>query len=142
MSPLQLSASALPHSWVPAAESVTHDLAVMYSGPVEASAVTADRNWQWESMGDGLIAVGMTGPVAFLTGNGFRIDARFGEAAVVLAHLVQDHLAGYEYALWPAYENAGRVTRTLTPGLRDGTAVWLARGGAVWVPIGGLRADV
>lgn len=61
------------------------------------------------------------------------------EATVHLADAVQTDLAGYRFTLWPAYETDGRVVRTLTPELRNGTAVWVTQDGGSYAGIGMLR---
>lgn len=112
----------VPEQWTAAFSAVARDLRYRRYG---RSISFAHVGWELRVSGDFSVEIGIVGGAGAdiggcLVGQGFMLDASVAQATVWVASTVQDDLSGYEFVQWPS-----DGWRLLSPGLRDGVAVWV-----------------
>lgn len=127
----------LPSQWANAIRRVSDDLTVRRTAhPVDVDGLI----WDLEFSSTDTVAIGMHSASpghfsTFLISNDFSRTSSTEQCTAWVAQTLQDHLAGYEYVLWPSATDG-----TYSPAVLDDHAVWTAPTSQVVARIGELRA--
>jgi hypothetical protein len=113
----------VPAQWASALAAVSQDLQCRRHGRTISFDAVA---WELTAHADGTVYIGMArlgdgcDLYGFARGMNYTLDTTAAQAAVWIAEVIQDELAGYEFVQWPVDGQ-----RIFVPALRDDAAVWV-----------------